>query len=151
MKKRQIIIILILTFLLGFSTALAHQLYLDLKISNQKIESKSSTKIKTLKRLKREKLFTVIATAYSLEESQCNRDLKNTAIMVDPKPGWHIAVSTDLIWLLGEKVYIEKVGVRKVVDLMNKRYENRIDIMMPSKEKAIEFGKKELKMVVIGN
>lgn len=94
--------------------------------------------------------FVVQATAYTPRKQECNNDIENTALMLKPKPGWHIAVSHDLIWLLGKKVYIKGVGVRFVSDLMNERFSNKIDIMMPTPKHAKEFGVKELEIVVLG-
>jgi 3D (Asp-Asp-Asp) domain-containing protein len=89
------------------------------------------------------------ATAYSLREEECNDDLNNTATMTKPVPGWTVAVSRDLAWMMGKRVYIAGLGVRKVNDLMNARYENAIDILVPDKDMAMEFGRKTLKVVVI--
>lgn len=93
----------------------------------------------------------VEATAYTPRKEECNNDFMNTAIMETPKPGWHIAVSHDLLFMLGKKVYIKGYGVRMVSDLMNERFKNKIDIMVGKVSEAREFGVKELEIVVLGS
>lgn len=102
-----------------------------------------------LHQLRKRFSLTLTATAYSVSRDECNHDLNNTATMETPKPGLHVAVSHDLLWMLGKKVYVEGLGIRKVADLMNKRHKKCIDIMMPSKKMAKNFGKKKLKVVVL--
>ena len=93
--------------------------------------------------------YDVIATAYTASIDECNSDITNTAIMIKPKVGSTIAVSQDLVHLLGKKVYIKGLGIRKVEDLMNKRYENCVDILVDTKKTANIFGKKSLTMVIL--
>jgi len=73
-------------------------------------------------------------TAYSLRHKECDNDLKHTALMRKPIPGFTAAISRDNLHLLGKKVYVEGYGVWKVTDVMNERYSNRIDLLMPTKE-----------------
>ena len=101
--------------------------------------------------LRKDKIFKVKGTGYTARAKECNEDFKNTAIMEKPIPGYSIAVSQDLIHLLGERVYIKGIGVRRVNDLMNKRHKNRIDILMPTVSEAINFGNRDLIMIVIGD
>ena len=70
--------------------------------------------------------------------------------MESPVPGWTIAVSRDLAGWLGKRVYIEGIGVRRVNDLMNSRYSQRIDILKPTVADAREWGVKEVAVYVIG-
>lgn len=79
-------------------------------------------------------------TAYSITKSQTDDTPSKTALMAEPQSGWTCAVSQDLLKFLGSKVYIAGVGVRKVMDLMNKRYHKRLDLCVPSKKKAKNFG-----------
>jgi 3D (Asp-Asp-Asp) domain-containing protein len=61
-----------------------------------------------------------------------------------PKIGT-VAVSRDLFqqgWVFGRQIYIEGHGVYTIQDLMNARWENRIDIVLGSSKAAIQFGKK---------
>lgn len=91
----------------------------------------------------------VTVTAYNNLASQCDSTPNICAWGDRIKPGV-IAVSRNL---LGEgmgrntKVYIPGYGSFVVLDKMNKRYRDRIDIFVGSNiSKAMEFGKKELKI-----
>ena len=90
-------------------------------------------------------------TAYSPEVRQTDIDPTNTAFMTVPKPGT-VAVSWDLLrsgWTPGRKVWVENVGVLVINDLMNRRWENRLDVFFHEREQALAFGKRELKVVLI--
>ena len=89
-------------------------------------------------------------TAYTNHPNETNQDNENTATMKDPISGWTCAVSRDRIGWLGAQVYIKSVGVREVTDLMNKRFENTIDLCMGTKSKAYKFGRQSLKIVYLG-
>ncbi len=94
--------------------------------------------------------FKVTATAYTARPEETNENPEMTAIMSSPRPGKTIAVSRDLRGWLGKRVYVEGYGVRKVNDLMNKRYDNRrIDILMPDVQSAREFGVQELSVFLL--
>ncbi len=82
-------------------------------------------------------------TAYSGEVRQTNSNPDRTALMETPIPGGTCAVSRDLQKYLGMRVYIVGYGVFRVNDLMNERYEKRIDLFMASRSQAEEFGLKE--------
>ena len=94
--------------------------------------------------------YYVQASAYTARPQECNDDPGNTAIMERPVPGWTIAVSRDLASWLGKRVYIEGIGVRRVNDLMNSRYSQRIDILKPTVADAREWGVKEVAVYLIG-
>lgn len=89
-------------------------------------------------------------TAYTASRNECDSTPNVTAIMEKPVAGWTVAVSRDLVWMLGKKVYIEGLGVRLVQDLMNERFTERLDVLMPDKKSAKKFGKKKLNVVVLG-
>ena len=95
--------------------------------------------------------YSLTLTAYSLTKDQCNEDLENTALMQKPIPGYTAAVSRDLLHLLNRKVYIDGYGVFLINDLMNKRFENRIDILVGNRELAMEIGKNNDTQIVILN
>ncbi len=93
-------------------------------------------------------LFTV--SAYSPHKNQTDNTPFETATMEKPKAGWTCAVSQDLISWLGGRIYIKGIGVRRVNDLMNKRYTKSIDIFMEKKKNAKAFGRKEYIVVFLG-
>lgn len=91
--------------------------------------------------------YMVTVTAYSPSSNETDNTPNKTALLQKPVPGWTCAVSRDLMDYLGKRVYIDGLGVRKINDLMNKRYEKRIDLCMGKKE-AIEFGvEKDIKII----
>ena len=92
----------------------------------------------------------VTVTFYTLSKSECDNTPYVNALGKRPVIGRDVAVSRDLIYLLGKYVYIEGFGVRKVTDLMNLRFKNRIDILVSSKRRARRLGKiKNVKMIVL--
>lgn len=121
-----------------------------IKISESLHEKNNQLKIKHKRFIQEKFMLKVTLTAYTNSVNETNKDNKNTALMEIPKPGWSIAVSQDLSYLLGRKVYIEGIGVRYVNDLMNKRYIKRADILVPTKKMARNFGvKKNRKLILI--
>jgi len=91
-----------------------------------------------------------VVSAYSAHKNQTDSTPHQTATMEKPKAGWTCAVSQDLISWLGGRVYIKGVGVRRVNDLMNKRYSRTIDIFMGKKKDAKAFGRKKYIVVFLG-
>lgn len=87
-------------------------------------------------------VYQVHITAYSPSKRQCDEDPLIAASMRKVKAGT-IAVSRDLFqqgWVFGKKVHLEGLGVYEINDLMNKRYEKRIDVFMWEESQAREFG-----------
>ncbi|MFO7702314.1 MAG: hypothetical protein R6V37_04910 [Psychroflexus maritimus] len=87
-------------------------------------------------------------TAYSPSPEETDSTPNQTAIMETPVIGYTCAVSRDLKYLLGKRIYIEGLGVFEVNDVMHKRYEKRVDLCM-YKGNAIEFGKQNHNIVII--
>ena len=92
--------------------------------------------------------FTI--TAYTAHKSETNNNPQLTAIMEKPIPGGTCAVSREFMHWLGSRIYIERIGVRRVNDLMNKRFTNRIDLCVPTKKDAKKFGKQKHNVVFLG-
>ena len=65
------------------------------------------------------------------------------------RAGRTVAVSRDLRRLLGRKVYIEGIGVRVVEDLMHPRFAKRLDVCLPDKRQALDFGVQNLDVVIL--
>ncbi|KHK01183.1 hypothetical protein NY78_3376 [Desulfovibrio sp. TomC] len=65
------------------------------------------------------------------------------------RAGHTVAVSRDLRRLLGRTVYIEGFGVRVVEDLMHPRFAGRMDLCLPDKRQALDFGVQSLDIVVL--
>ncbi|XPV76370.1 MAG: 3D domain-containing protein [Desulfovibrio sp.] len=91
----------------------------------------------------RKDVLDVVVTAYNAEEDQCDADPFIAASLRRVRPGT-IAVSRDLFdagWVFGKKVRIDGIGIFEINDLMNARYEKRIDIFMWDRNQAVSFGK----------
>lgn len=93
--------------------------------------------------------FTLTATAYCPSCGSPDGRPQPTAQGGVVRPGHTVAVSRDLKRLLGRTVFIKGLGVRVVEDLMHPRFTDRLDLCLPSREQALEFGVKRLEMVVL--
>ena len=89
-------------------------------------------------------------TAYTNRIQECNQDNSHTATLEKPVAGWTCAVSRDLIHWLGGRIYIKGIGVRRVNDLMNVRFEKSVDIFYGSLKSAKKFGKQEQIVIYLG-
>lgn len=96
------------------------------------------------------KLLTVTAyTAVELREFPEQQLL--TASLAKPKEG-AIAVSRDLFkqgWVFGKKVYIKNHGVFVITDLMGNSKTRSVDIYMNDQDRALQFGKKQIEVVLL--
>ena len=93
----------------------------------------------------------VTVTAYNPTTEQCDEDPHVAASMRKVRSGT-VAVSRDLFdqgWVFGKKIRIEGMGIFEINDLMNKRFENRIDVFMWDQGKALSFGKKQIKAALL--
>lgn len=89
-------------------------------------------------------------TAYTNRVQETNCDPENTATMERAVVGGTCAVSRDLMHWLGGRIYIEGVGVRRVNDLMNARFERSVDIFVGDVKQAKEFGRQEKQVIFLG-
>ena len=91
-------------------------------------------------------------TAYSPTVDQCDDTPFITASNNRVRDGI-VAVSPDLYdrgWVFGRKVYVVDYGVYEIDDLMAERMQNTIDIFMFDRQRAMSFGKKELRVYLLG-
>jgi len=93
----------------------------------------------------------LVVTAYTNSEDECDKDPNITAVLTKVRPGI-VAVSSDLLakgWTFGRRVYIEGVGIFTIEDRMNRRWTERMDIFLYSKNDARKFGKRKLTVVLL--
>ena len=102
----------------------------------------------------------VKVTCYQPVETQCDSDPLTTAdgSKIDLhklKKGdvkW-CAISRDLLWLFPKdkpkRVHIEGYGIYEVRDVMNKRFNHRVDILIHPSEKA-NISEENVKMTILG-
>jgi len=86
----------------------------------------------------------VTVTCYSSEEEQTDSTPNITAFNYKTGPG-QIAISRDLLtygFTPGSKVYIEEVGVFKITDLMNSRWNKRVDVWVPKGTRPFKYDNK---------
>lgn len=97
--------------------------------------------------------MTLTATGYSARKEECDSTPEVTASMTPSRVGV-IAISRDLeanVGLkMGQMVVIKGMGLFRVEDRMNKRWEGRIDILHGNPEAARLFGKREVEILWIG-
>ncbi len=89
-------------------------------------------------------------TAYTASRRETDNDPEHTATMERPVPGWTCAVSRDLSHWLGGRVWIEGVGVRRVNDLMNGRFRQRVDVLVGKPGEAASVSADERKVIFLG-
>lgn len=94
---------------------------------------------------------TLTVTAYSPRPIETDGNPLQTASSKRVREGI-VAVSRDLFqrgWSFGKKVYVEDHGVFIIDDLMSSSKKQCIDIFMFNTDKALEFGKKRLAVVLL--
>ena len=82
----------------------------------------------------------VSVTGYTLSPSETDSTPNISAINERPVAGKTAAVSRDLAHLLGKKIYVPGVGVRRINDLTNARLSNTIDVLVSNKQQAKQIG-----------
>jgi len=75
-----------------------------------------------------ERMITVDVSAYTNRVVECDSTPNITAIMNRVVPGYTVAVSHDLRYMLGHRIYIYGLGVFLVNDLMDDRWVGKVDI-----------------------
>ncbi len=90
-------------------------------------------------------------TAYSPRPQETDDTPGITASNTKVREGI-VAVSRDLFrqgWVFGKKVYIKNHGIFTISDLMNKRKQKSMDIFMHNTNKALEFGRRKLEVILL--
>lgn len=132
------------TLLLGSSLAenkaMVHRLYCLLEDKEHMIQS-----------LSRGRMLTV--TAYSPAVGQTDSTPFITASNRRVRDGI-IAVSRDLYskgWEFGRHVYVKGMGVFTIEDLMHSRKRNQVDIFMFDTHRALQFGRRKMRVYLLGS
>ena len=128
----------------------------EIKISSEIIKKEKNDKVKENKDV----ITHVKVTCYQPVEAQCDSDPLTTAdgSKIDLhklKKGdvkW-CAISRDLLWLFPKdkpkRVHIEGYGIYEVRDVMNKRFNHRVDILIHPSEEA-NISEENVKMTILG-
>ncbi len=91
-------------------------------------------------------------TAYSPTVCQTNDSPFITANNQQVRQGI-VAVSRDLFqrgWVFGRQVYIKGHGVFLIDDLLSNNKRNQLDIFMFNQQRALNFGKRKLRVYLLG-
>lgn len=96
---------------------------------------------------------TVRVTAYSPREFETDDTPFITASNRKVRHGI-VAVSRDLFdqgWVFGRKIYIKKMGIFTIDDLMAESKKNQIDIFMFDTDRALHFGKRTMEVHLLAS
>jgi len=150
LRKFLILAIIVTNFFLVYLSlqlVIEDRIIKELKQENFRLRAENKLLTRRLKALTVHKVTVIF---YTLSKNECDNTPYVNAIGKRPVIGRDVAVSRDLIYLLGKYVYIEGFGVRKVTDLMNPRFKNRVDILVGNKMQARRLGKIEnVKLIVL--
>lgn len=94
------------------------------------------------------KEITVKATAYTASCEGCS-GITKTGINIKDNPNKKVIAVDPSVIPLGSKVYVEGFGEAIAADTGGAIKGNRIDIFIPSKQDAIDFGVKKLKVTIL--
>jgi 3D (Asp-Asp-Asp) domain-containing protein/LysM repeat protein len=96
----------------------------------------------------RARVFTVTATAYTASCGGCS-GITATGINIKANPNAKVISVDPSIIPLGSKVYVEGYGMAIAADTGGAIKGNRIDVFIPSKKEALNFGVKQLKVRIL--
>lgn len=111
-------------------------------------EVKSSTATKTEDNQPEGRVVNVVATAYTAECEGCSGITYTGINLNEDRNAKVIAVDPSVI-PLGSKVYVEGYGYAIAGDIGGAIKGNRIDIHLPTKQEALNWGVREVKVTII--
>jgi 3D (Asp-Asp-Asp) domain-containing protein/LysM repeat protein len=94
------------------------------------------------------KELTVEATAYTAECEGCS-GITATGVNLKENPDAKVIAVDPNVIPLGSKVYVEGYGYATAEDTGGAIQGNRIDVFIPSKDQAVDFGRKTLNVKVL--
>lgn len=149
MKKCLWGIITLMVFVAGIQVGIRQGRYLEKReMLRGDIEDNRKTASVIEGRLERfeKELVNITVTAYSPKVEECDDTPYVTASQRPVREGT-IAVSRDLEkelgWKLGDRVYLDGLGVFEVWDRMHRRWEKRVDVFFFDTNEAKIFGVKK--------
>ena len=113
--------------------------------------TKASKKVETPSRSTSEKAvkeFTVTATAYTAYCNGCS-GITKTGINLKKNPDLKVIAVDPSVIKLGTKVHVEGYGYAIAGDIGGAIKGNKIDVFIPSKSKALEWGRKQVKIKIL--
>ena len=97
-------------------------------------------RLEIIKKYEAERTQIVTLSHYTRSKDETDSTPNQSAIMTFIRPGFTVAVSHDLKWMLGHYVYIYGKGVFYAEDLMDERWTKKIDILVNTKKEAYNKG-----------
>ncbi|EIJ78138.1 YocH [Bacillus methanolicus PB1] len=94
------------------------------------------------------KELTVTATAYTASCAGCS-GVTSTGIDLKANPNAKVISVDPSVIPLGSKVYVEGYGYATAADTGGAIKGNVIDVFIPSKEKAVQWGRKQVKVTIL--
>ena len=91
----------------------------------------------------------VTISHYTRSKDETDSTPNQGSILTFVRPGFTVAVSHDLKWMLGHYIYIYGRGVFYVEDLMDDRWEMKLDILVDTKKEAYKIGVKYNQEVIV--
>jgi 3D (Asp-Asp-Asp) domain-containing protein len=119
---------------------------LTIKPSSTTVKKVSTPKVQTPK--KSTKVITVKATAYTASCKGCT-GITKTGFNLKANPNKKIIAVDPTVIPLGTKVHVEGYGKAIAADIGGAIKGNRIDVFIPTKKAAINFGVKRLKVTIL--
>jgi 3D (Asp-Asp-Asp) domain-containing protein len=119
---------------------------LTIKPSSTTVKKVSTPKVLTPK--KSTKVITVKATAYTASCKGCT-GITKTGFNLKANPNKKIIAVDPTVIPLGTKVHVEGYGKAIAADIGGAIKGNRIDVFIPTKKAAINFGVKRLKVTIL--
>ena len=113
--------------------------------------TKASKKVETPSRSTSEnavKEFTVTATAYTAYCNGCS-GITKTGINLKQNPSLKVIAVDPSVIKLGTKVHVEGYGYAIAGDIGGAIKGNKIDVFIPSKSDALEWGRKQVKIKIL--
>jgi 3D (Asp-Asp-Asp) domain-containing protein len=96
----------------------------------------------------KKKVITVKATAYTASCKGCS-GVTRTGVNLKTNPNAKVISVDPAVIPLGSKVFVEGYGYATAADTGGSINGNRIDVFIPSKQKAINWGTKQLKVTIL--
>ncbi|KYC84133.1 3D domain-containing protein [Heyndrickxia sporothermodurans] len=109
---------------------------------------KAAAKKKTTQKVKAKKVITVSATAYTGSCKGCS-GITATGINLKKNPKMKVISVDPKVIPLGSKVYVEGYGNAIAGDTGGAMKGKKIDVFIPSKKKALQWGRKNVKVTIL--
>jgi N-acetylmuramoyl-L-alanine amidase len=113
--------------------------------------TKASKRVETPSRSTSEKAvkeFTVTATAYTANCNGCS-GITKTGINLKQNPNLKVIAVDPSVIKLGTKVHVEGYGYAIAGDIGGAIKGNKIDVFIPTKSKALNWGRKQVKIKIL--